>query len=219
MISITGKDESPEPKEKLKRAELIEKTHHRNEVLSVPRPLKSDALNRVQLISTFMGLYLPATTNSIRANGQDPATWVHILPEITTTNSAYNRSIAALCLRQVGVWKNDPTLLLESHRLYGSALEALRTTIGGSKLVAPEATLASIVILSTYEVSSCSAFKSTLYLKKIYQLFSGSDNSHGWVSHVHGGSRIAQMLRPGTLDGPVGQQLIERIKTIAVGLI
>jgi hypothetical protein len=57
----------------------------------------------------------------------------------------------------IATWYLEPYPILEkeSSHLYGSALGELRKTIsliGYRKLVAPEATLASILILSTYEV-------------------------------------------------------------------
>ena len=117
----------------------------------------------MQLLSKFIEIYFPKPAEGsqgpqgpIRAS-QTPASWVHILPDITLTNPAYNTSVAALCLEQLGIWNHDPVLEKEGSRLYGSALGELRKTIGSissRKLVAPEATLASIVVLSTYEVSS-----------------------------------------------------------------
>jgi len=90
-------------------------------------------------------------------HGQSPATWVHQLPDLATTNNAYNISITALSLSQIGIWNKDLPLMKEGQRLYGSALAALRDAISSRKIVAPEATLATIIILSTYEVSNPSA--------------------------------------------------------------
>jgi len=74
------------------------------------------------------------------------------LPDLTMTNSAYTMSVAALCVGHVGTCNHDPVLIMESRQLYGSALGELRKTISRRKMVAPEATLASIIMLSTYEV-------------------------------------------------------------------
>lgn len=107
----------------------------------------------VQLLSNFMGVYHPEEAHGPTT----PASWVHMLPDITLTDSAYNTSLAALCVEQLGSWNHDPVLVRESSRLYGSALGELRKTIGGRKLAAPDATLANVVLLSTYEVSLVAA--------------------------------------------------------------
>jgi hypothetical protein len=129
---------------------------------SIPKCPDPGQVHRMQLLSKFIEIYFPiATQGSQGLQGptrasQTPASWAHILPDITLTNSAYNTSLAALCLEQLGIWNHDPVLGKEGSQLYGSALGELRKTIGSissRKLVAPEATLASIVILSTYEVS------------------------------------------------------------------
>lgn len=104
-----------------------------------------------------MGVYHPEEAHGPTRAGQTPASWVHMLPDITLTDSAYNTSLAALCVEQLGSWNHDPVLVRESSRLYGSALGELRKTIGGRKLAAPDATLANVVLLSTYEVSLVAA--------------------------------------------------------------
>lgn len=127
-----------------------------NPILKSP---SSDSVHQGQLLSTFIGLYLPRITQETQVHGQSPATWVHQLPDLATTNNAYNISITALSLSQIGIWNKDLPLVKEGQRLYGSALAALRGAISSQKLVAPEATLATIIILSTYEVSNPSALE------------------------------------------------------------
>ena len=110
----------------------------------------------MQLLSKFIEIYHPNAGQGPTRAGETPASWVDVLPGITLTNSAYNTSLAALCVAQLGIWNHDVVLENESSQLYGSALGELRKmigTIGSRKLGTPEATLASIVILSTYEVS------------------------------------------------------------------
>jgi hypothetical protein len=119
----------------------------------VPKSPSLDPVYRTQLLSAFIGVYLPEAAQGPTIPGQTPASWVHILPDLTPTNPAYNTSLAALCVAQLGTWNHDLALMKESLRLYGTALGELRKTISSRKLVAPEATLACIVILSTYEVS------------------------------------------------------------------
>jgi Fungal specific transcription factor domain len=136
---------------KLSRAHQNERLEH-----SIPKSPDPEPVHRMQILSKFIDIYFPTATQGPLRVGQTPASWAHVLPDITLTNSAYNTSLAALCLAQLGIWHHDPVLGKESSRLYSSALGELRKTIGsiGSrKLVAPEATLASIVILSMYEVS------------------------------------------------------------------
>ena len=123
---------------------------------SVPKHLDTEPLCRMALLCKFIEIYYPEAAHGPTRVGQTLASWVYILPDISITNSAYTTSLSALCLVQIGIWNHEPTLRKESSRIYGAALGELRKTIrsiGRQKLLAPEATLASIVILSTYEVS------------------------------------------------------------------
>lgn len=107
----------------------------------------------MQLLSKFIEIYFPNATTSPTRAGQTHASWIHALPDISRTNPAYDLSLAALCVAQVGVWNHDPMLVKESSQLYVSALAEMRKAIGYKRLVAPEATLASTAIFSMYEVS------------------------------------------------------------------
>lgn len=121
--------------------------------VSIPPSPDPGTLNRIQLLSTFIDLYLPKTQGPA-APGQSPATWINCLGNIATSNNTFDISLKALCSTQLGLWHRDSALVKESHRLYGSALRGLREEISHRKLDVPKATLATIIILSTYEVRS-----------------------------------------------------------------
>ena len=142
------------------------RNHESVQVISrIPESPSSDSENRMQLLSAFVWVYLPEVAQGPTRSGLTPASWVHTLPDLTLTNSAYNKSLAALCVAQLGAWNHNPVLVKESLRLYGAALVELGKTISSSrKLLAPEATLASVVILSTYEVSLCHALEGFCHL-------------------------------------------------------
>lgn len=156
-ILSNGEDEHlPKTKEKARPKQGnagCERHHRQNQDISIPGQPSSEAVDRVQLLSTFIDLYLPKTSQSPTGLGPSPATWVHILPNLVSTNDVYNTSMKALCLSQLGVWNRNLALVKESQRLYGSALRELRAAISRPGTEASEATLATIVILSTYEVS------------------------------------------------------------------
>jgi hypothetical protein len=116
------------------------------------KSLSSEAVGRMQLLSSFFELHFPKMPTST-IPGQGPASWINSFHSIATTNNAYDLSLKALCLAQAGSWHHDTALVKDSHRLYGSALRGLREALSHRKLEAPEATLATIIILSTYEVS------------------------------------------------------------------
>jgi hypothetical protein len=132
----------------LSRAQYIEMPK-----ISSMQSLDLAPVYRMQLFTKFIEVYLPKTAQGPTRACQTPASWVYILPDITQTNSAYNTSLTALCIAQLGIWNNDTVMIKESSRFYGSALGELRKTVSCRKPLAPEATMASIVILSTYEVS------------------------------------------------------------------
>ena len=122
----------------------------------IPKHPDADPSCMMALLCKFIEIYFPEAAQGPERIRQTLASWVRILPDIAITNSAYTTSLKALCLVQIGIWNHDHILKKESSRVYGAALGELRKTIksiGRQKLLAPEATLASIVILSTYEVS------------------------------------------------------------------
>jgi hypothetical protein len=107
----------------------------------------------IQLLSSFIGLYLPKDSHHGAISGRTPSSWVHLLAYSNLHSSAYMSSLAALCTSQLGTWHKDEAMLNESIRLYASSLRELRTKIlNGNIQKDSEATLASIVLLSTYEV-------------------------------------------------------------------
>jgi hypothetical protein len=137
-------------------------THQRpegEEKITVLNVLNQYPEYMTQALSTFLGLYLPEEARGQTKPYQTPASWVLALPNLTLQNSAYNKSLAALCVVQIGGCNHDVALFKESIRLYASALVELRKIIQSGRLEAPEATLASIVILSTYEVSRITAIE------------------------------------------------------------
>jgi hypothetical protein len=166
--------------------------------LSISKAPDPAPVHMMQLLSAFIEVYVPESARGSIQVGQTPESWIYLLPDITVTNSAYNTSLAALCLAQLGIWNRDPALAETSFKLYGSALRELKKTISCRKLGTPEATLASIAILSTYE------------------LFSGpSGEDSGWVSHARGGSQILQLLGPNVCATPVGSLLFAKIRGLA----
>jgi hypothetical protein len=120
----------------------------------IPNSPDPAPVHRMQLLSAFIEVYFPKAAQGPIGAGQTQTCWVDALPYITLTNSAYNTSLTALCVAQLGIWNHDPVLVKESFQLYGSAVRQLRKTIGCQKLLAPVATLAGTVILATYEVSA-----------------------------------------------------------------
>ena len=119
---------------------------------AIPQTLSSEAVNRMPLLSSFFEVHLPKG-NVPTIHGQSPASWINPLHSINSTNKFYDLSLKAVCMTQIGLWNHEPALVKDSHRLYGSALRGLREALSHRKLVAPEPTLATILLLSTYEVS------------------------------------------------------------------
>jgi len=109
---------------------------------------------RMQLLSKFMDLYLPKR-NQTPVPGRTPSSWVQQLAHSTLDSSAYNKSLAALCTAHLGKFNRDEVMLNKSVRLYADSLQELRANItSGNIKKDSEAILASIVIMSTYEVRS-----------------------------------------------------------------
>jgi hypothetical protein len=140
-----------------KRATSSPVRHNESLQHLIPKSPDPAQIHTMQLLSKFIDVYFPNGARAPAGTGQTDASWVHVLPDITLTNPAYNKSLAALCVAQLGIWNHDPGLVQESSQLYGSALRELKKAISCRKQAATEATLASTVILSTYEVSFVAA--------------------------------------------------------------
>ena len=154
-----------------KQATSSPSRHNESLVHSIPESPYPALVYTMQLLSKFIDIYFPNGARESARAGQTDASWVHVLPDITLTSPAYNTSLAALCVAQLGIWNHDPALAKESSQLYGSALRELKKTISSSKQTAIEATLASTVILSTYEVSLIVARTKTEFNQSHYSCF------------------------------------------------
>lgn len=140
------------------------KRSHDKQNNSVPHPISSEDVDRIQLLSTFVDLHLPKAQGPIlRPDAQSPATWINCLGDLASNSNTFDTSLKALCLAQIGLWHHDLGLMKESRRLYGSALRGLRDAVSHQKLEFPKATLATIIILSTYEVSLSNSRASLTY--------------------------------------------------------
>jgi hypothetical protein len=80
--------------------------HNRSLEYSIPKSPDPEPVHRMQLLSKFIDIYFPKVTQGPTRVGQTHASWVHVLPEIAVTNSAYNTSLAALCVLQLGIWNH-----------------------------------------------------------------------------------------------------------------
>ncbi|PMD12332.1 hypothetical protein NA56DRAFT_756693 [Hyaloscypha hepaticicola] len=165
---------------------------------AIPQTLSEEAVNRLPLLSSFLDVYLPKV-NVATICGQTQASWINPLHSVNNTNKFYDWSLKALCMAQIGLWNEKPDLVKDSHRLYGWALRGLREALSHPKSEAPEATLATTLLLSTYELFS-----------------SSSENGQGWVSHVRGGSWILRSIDRNVFSSPVGSLLCPRIRTIHI---
>ena len=106
----------------------------------------------MQLLCSFRSLYLPAGGQPSPISGRTPASWIELLASSTLGGLTYNTSLTALCTAQLGMLNKDQVALNESVRIYALALRELRSSIKAGVQEDPEAVLASIAMLSTYEV-------------------------------------------------------------------
>jgi hypothetical protein len=120
-------------------------------MVSMPKCPNPVPAHLVQLFSSFIGLYLPKENQNPTVPGRTPASWVEVVAGFELNHPVFNSSLAALCTAHLGTWKKDDPLLNESIILYASALQKLRVSLK-ERIVNPKAILASIIMLSTYEV-------------------------------------------------------------------
>jgi hypothetical protein len=137
---------------RLSQSKLPNRTCLKGHIAGLPVVPNPSPEYRKQLLSSFISLYLPTGAQQTTISGRTPASWVHLLADSNFQSPAYNASLSALCIAQLGLWNRDLVNFNEGVTLYASALRELRSSIGTGARKDPEATLACIVILSTFEV-------------------------------------------------------------------
>jgi hypothetical protein len=86
--------------------------------------MNSRYMHRVQLLSTFLDLYLPKGTKS---DQQVTSHWAYIgrLPSVDLDTPLVQLSVDTLCLAEIGSLYNDPGVLHEAQARYIRALPML----------------------------------------------------------------------------------------------
>lgn len=159
---------------------------------------------RQQLLSEFLIRY--KLVSSSAASRYDtiedrPAAWLRHLPELSTRTKALELSILALSTAKLGRLNNNMDLVGNSLKFYVQGLSELQKTLWNSDLMGKDETLAACMVLSLYESIECPA-----------------KTHYGWLSHLHGCTKLIQMRGPEAHASALGHELFLSFRLREVSL-
>ena len=154
-------------------------------------------IHRVQLLSTFLDLYLPKRHDkSIMSH----FAYIAELPHVDLASPLLQVSIDTLCLAELGSLYEDERCLHESRARYVRALPMLANELAKpkSKQMRKDHILAAITILALCELFDAIA--------------RGNRSGKGWISHVNGAQQYIQANGPECIISDFGWLLFHNIR-------
>jgi hypothetical protein len=141
--------------------ELAEWENWRDQVLhafanerALPPQIDSGNVDRVQLLSTFLNLYLPGA----RDESIDQLTYMRFIPDLSHKSPLLRISCHALALAFIGSVFDDVRLQMVAVKQYVSAIAFLRLCVAPdptAKCLRKDTILASLILLAHCEVHQC----------------------------------------------------------------
>lgn len=99
----------------------------------------------------FFNIYLPNGTN---LGGQFPTgSWLTVAKDLSCQNGSVRKALLAVCLILIGQRDKHQWMIIESLKLYTSALDELRSSLSAPSTMTDDAMLVASRALATYEVS------------------------------------------------------------------
>lgn len=136
-------------------------------------------VHRVQLLSTFLDLYLPKCSDKTLTSTFD---YIAELPRIDLASPLLQISIDTLCLVELGSLYRDQRCLRESQARYVRALPMLANELARtpSRRLQSDHLLAAITVLTLCELFDAIA--------------NNSGTGQGWISHVNGAQQYVKAI-------------------------
>ncbi|KAK4494507.1 hypothetical protein PRZ48_014805 [Zasmidium cellare] len=175
-------------------------------IQSGPIPMNNKNLHRVQLLSTFMGLYLPKRRD---AKMMSHFAYITALPNVDLSTPLLQVAVDTVCLAELGSLYDDERCLQEARGAYVRALPMLKNELEkpASHQMPKDAILASITILALCELFDAIA--------------KGNFGGQGWISHVQGAQQYIRAHGPEIISSPFGWLLFHNIRhgSLCMGLV
>ena len=164
---------------------------------NIPIDISKRHLHRVQLLSTFLDLYLP---KRYEKSMMSHFAYIAELPYVDLASPLLQVSIDTLCLAELGSLYEDERCLHESRARYVRALPILANELAKpkSKQMRNDHILAAITILAL-----CELFDS---------IGTGNHGGQGWISHVSGAQGYIRETGPESITTPFGWLLFHNIR-------
>lgn len=154
---------------------------------------------RSQMYGCYLEEYLPRPSGKWPSLETDlqvlPCTsWLHTASSVPTTNPILINALTALSLSHLGRCDNRNDFLEQSQASYFQAVHGLNKTLQRQGHVLADDTLATVMALSIYEMSS---FKQPYYINwrdfRSQMQGASSTRAQGWISHIRGAQALVQM--------------------------
>ena len=165
--------------------------------------ISKQQMHRVQLLSTFLDLYLPKQHDKSMISHFD---YIANLPHIDLASPLLQVSIDTICLAEIGSLYQDERCLQESRMRYVRALPMLARELAKpiSRQIQKDHILAAITILALCELFDGIA--------------RGSLAGQGWISHMNGAQEYIRANGPKGIMSPFAWQLFHNIRHSAMCL-
>ena len=181
---------------------VIRKYHWRNQSYAPtksygPSDINKNHVHRVQLLSTFLDLYLPKRNDKTLTSN---FSYIASLPQIDLSSPLLQVSIDCLCLAELGSLYQDERCQREAQARYVRALPMLSNELARppSKRMRSEHILAAITILALCELFGVIA--------------RGNGNRQGWISHVSGAQQYIKAIGPKGIDSDFAWLLFHNVR-------
>ncbi|EXJ84468.1 hypothetical protein A1O3_05136 [Capronia epimyces CBS 606.96] len=141
------------------------------------------ALSLSELFDNFLDNYIP-TEAELQNGHKVQVSWLQAIDpsQVPLNDASLDLAILALSLVCLGRKYGDERLRYEGTANYGRVLHRLQDILSHHSLLLEEQTLASCMVLSTFEASTPQSTNKT--------------NTGGWASHVEGVARLIQFRGP-----------------------
>ena len=173
--------------------------HQYEEVAKPPGPvnISERQVHRVQLLSTFLDLYLPKRYDKSLTSSFD---YIAELPQIDLASPLLQTSIDTLCLAELGSLYEDERCLRESQARYVRALPMLANELARppSRRMRSDHILAAIAVLTMCELFDAIA--------------QGNGTGRGWISHVNGAQQYIKAMGPDKINSHFGWLLFHNVR-------
>lgn len=178
---------------------VVVRNRPQNAALSILPQACNAAAFRYQMYGCYLEKYLPRPSKEWADLQTDlqilPCTsWLHTASSVSSANPILTDALLALSLAHIGQSENRVDFLDQSQASYVRAIHGLNKVLKQEGQILEDDTLATVMALSIYEMSS---FKQPYFVNWVdfrSQMQSASQTrAQGWISHIRGAQTLVQL--------------------------